>query len=163
LSVDNRACRPLAPGVPPVRALCEALTQCTTQASTPLHIEQIAPAKQGALVVDQPTQTATVTARATSQPTAVALATWEVDLYPASPAGAPPAGTPPAGTPPVGAPTQFDATHPPGQGFQINVTTTPPGPSPFTSVNLVFTPVAGSTTLVLPSGVYLWRLGPGTL
>jgi hypothetical protein len=134
LSIDNRAFRPLAPGVPPIRALSEVLTQGMTPQATRPRFEMIKPANHGKLD-SADGKTATVTAQATSRLDAPQDSTWEIDFYPASPA-------------PV---IHWSKANPPDPALiQIQLTTTQ---GPVTTISLQLDAPSG-----LPRGAYRWRL-----
>lgn len=155
LSVDN-CFRPLAPGVPPVRALLDALTQSTALAPTAPRFDKISPPDHAQITVVTTTTgtttviTATVTAQATSLLAPVSSTSWEVYYYPASPT--------------TTTPILWNASTPPAPPFAFTIalqtSSVPSATNPkATAVELVFTSTASPpVTNFLPSGVYRWRL-----
>jgi hypothetical protein len=148
LSVDN-CCRPLAPGVPPVRALFDVLTQGSPVALIAPRFDATTPVNHGPLTIDPSGLTARVTARSTARLAPIPATTWEVYFYPASPA-----------TIPV-APIFWNSAHPPAS-FTIAIGSVPvPSPTdPTVSVDAVQLTFAGANNgpLNLARGTYLWRL-----
>jgi hypothetical protein len=140
LSVDNRTFRPLAPGVPPVRALLEVLTRSATTSPIQPRFDLISPANRSQITVSG--STAVASARSTSPLNAIDPATWEVYFYPASPAG-------PA--------IHWNATTAPTAPYSFTISADTTVVDGRTYVRLIFD--AGSPTpLTLPSGTYVWRL-----
>jgi hypothetical protein len=149
LSIDNCS-RPFAPGVPPVRAMLAALTQCTALEPTAPRFDHLSPKNHQAITITG--STATIAARATSLlVTPIPPTSWEVYFYPAAPSG-------------PQAPAHWNsASQPsvPGYAFTIAVqaTTLPSSSNPkVTAVQIVFTASPSTNPLVLPSGTYRWRL-----
>jgi hypothetical protein len=135
LSVDNCA-RPFAPGVPPVRALYDVLTQCTSTVPIKPRIETLSPENHGQLT--SLTVTAQANAPLSNGGTAIA---WELNFYPAATPAAPSQWTTTSG-PPAGYP---------GIAVAVAIPTTAPD-----TIVLTFT-LSGGTT-ALPAGSYLWRV-----
>jgi hypothetical protein len=147
LLVDNDS-RRLAPGVPPVRALLEALTQCHTTVPTPPTFELISPPNLGVMASGASTMTATATSPLVEGPgtSPVPGTPWEIYFYPAHAAG-----------PGSVTPAYWSSTSVPLASYNFTIaftTATPPGG--VTTVQLQFVPSGGP--LSLPSGTYVWRL-----
>jgi hypothetical protein len=146
LSVDN-ACRPLAPGVPPVRAILAALTQCTPVKPTSPRFDRISPHDHAQIAADATNEGLTITARATSLlVTPIPPTSWEIYFYPSS--------------------SPFKAAHwnsartPAADGYKLTIKlhaqTVPSATSPrATEVHIVLAPDPGQA---LPAGTYRWRL-----
>ncbi len=146
-TIDNRAFRPLAPGVPVVRAMVTAFTQGMTPRFTQPHFDLLSPVERGALTVPSGASSVIVRARSTSPLDATALnqATWQIDFYAAT----------------GSAPQRWDTANQPGASavpYAFTVTAAVSVQEDGTYVDLTLTSVPPNTPLVLPSGTYVWRL-----
>jgi len=159
LSVDNCS-RPLAPGVPPVRALLAALTQCTALVPTAPRFEHFTPPNHGQINVDSSTNPATVVVRATSPLAPITLNSWEVYYYPPYNAGSSTAPAAPIWSMPAGSLSLSQSFPSGGPTTTISVVQAPSSTNPkVTEVKLVFAASAGTNTMnFLPQGTYRWRL-----
>jgi hypothetical protein len=142
LSIDNGSLRPLAPGVPAVRALFEEVTQLAPQVYVPPHIDLISPADHTALAnyISGGTE-AYLRARVTCRLDSSTLpSTWQITFYPAS----------------ASIPFVWDSTHSPSPTYPFTITVNYNHPN----FDLMLTSTGGA--LALPAGVYVWRLSPPT-
>jgi hypothetical protein len=149
LSIDNCS-RPFAPGVPPVRALLDALVQCTAAKPTAPRLELISPRDhtQITVVTTATNSTATVTVRATCLLTnlnpPLPASAWWVFHY-----------SPPPLPPGIGF---YNANQQPS-GYTITLTSSSvPSSNPtVTELQLVFASSSPNPNF-LPSGTYRWQI-----
>lgn len=141
LDVDNCAIRPLAPGVPAVRALLEAITSCTSPGPRAPYLVAIEPAHGGELELGLGVTSARVTARASMPIVAPDAASWELDLHPAD-------GT---------SVRRWSPANPPANFFKVSLSI-----EEDVRVVLRFDAVSPNQPLEMPAGTYAWRINtPG--
>jgi hypothetical protein len=152
LLVDNYTTRPLAPGVPQLRALYDVSTQDVPTLPVHPRFDLISPANNQALTMNGATAVV-VTAQANTLLATPTPTTWEIYFYPAY--------TPSVNPPPP--PVYWNSTNQPAAsyGFTIGVTAAADPTDTFSIVSLTFTNTAVGNALYLPSGTYLWRLNVG--
>lgn len=136
LAIDNRAIRPLAPGVPAVRAMLEAITLCTSPGPRAPNLVAIEPAHRGELVIEPGVTSANVIARSSLPLAAAGTPRWELDLYPSD-------GTPVR---------RFSASSPPS-GFTVAMAL-----EQNVQVTLRFAAPTPPQPLAMPAGTYVWRI-----
>jgi hypothetical protein len=141
IDIDNCAIRPLAPGVPAVRALLEAITSCTSPGPRAPYLVALEPAHRGELEVAAGARSARVVARASMPVAAPGTAGWELDLYPAD----------------GSAVRRFSPANPPADLFAVSLAI-----EDDVQVALRFEALAPTQALAMPAGTYAWRINlPG--
>lgn len=136
LHIDQAALRPHALGPSALRGLVEALTGCQPTQSLAPRVANTVPLNAARL--EWSGETATITMQVTGKLSSPPEDTWEVTLYEQNKTD-------------VETWTKGDAR------FDIEVSVTPPGPFDTSVVTLSIKSSSGED-LVLPSGVYRWRM-----
>jgi hypothetical protein len=143
LAVDNCSIRPLAPGVPPVRALLDVITQCTSLAAQRPRVVSIEPANRGELFAAGVTS-AVVRAHVNGRIRSTDAKAWELEVHP-------------AGGREV---LRFSgrSNNPPSDGFKVKLAVDEDGGGNPTIVALRFTGRSANQPLDMPAGTYVWRI-----
>jgi hypothetical protein len=147
LAVDNCAIRPLAPGVPVVRALLQAITLCTSPGPRPPRFVALAPEHRGELVIESGATSARIVARSSIPISAPSSVGWTLDVFR-------------DGNNPV---LHFSNTTPPTTQFRVTVTVENDAAGRPVDLALGFSAPNANSAFQLPPGTYVWRINlPGS-
>jgi len=145
LSIDNCVVRPLAPGVPAVRALLQAITLCTSPGPRPPRFVAVEPADRGELAIPPGATSVRIVARANLPVIAPNNVGWALDIYRND-------------SPDV---LHFDRDKPPVNRFNVALSVENDSAGRPVDVTLRFSGLP-ERPLDLPPGTYVWRINlPG--
>lgn len=145
LDIDNCAIRPLAPGVPALRALLDAITQCTSPGPQLPIITAVEPADGAELAVEPGARAATVIAES-SMPLVAGAVRWHLDLHPIGGARV----------------LRLDEDNAATDTFRAATTIEKDESGRPVRIELGFQGPEDGQSLALPPGTYVWRINaPG--